>query len=89
MSFPLGWVIKLRIISSPVVHSRKKPYVGGGIFIFISLILNQEKAPPLVTRFHWLYDDYAAKTKSKAWAFQKPQGMGFFTSLAKIEKNKP
>ena len=66
MSFPLGWVIKLRIISSPVVHSRKKPYVGGGIFIFISLILDQEKAPPLVTRFHWLYDDYAAKTKSKA-----------------------
>ena len=63
---------------------------GGGVFIFASLNLNQEKTPPLETRFHWLWVNYATNTKSDTWNLRKAPGgdVFIFASLAKKDPTK-
>ena len=58
----------------------------GGVFIFTSFKMNQEKTQLLEIGFHRLSVIYAAETKAKAWNLRKPQGVGFLYLLALPEK---
>ena len=63
---------------------------GGGVFIFASLKLNQEKIPALKTSFISYKLIMQQKQKSKAWNLRKAPGGGvfIFASLAKKGRKK-
>ena len=66
--------------------STKPP--GGGVFIFASLKMSQEKTSHLYFDFYWSWGISPAKTKYKAWNLRKPPGGGVFIFASLAEKNR-